>query len=99
MVEHVPQLRILLLATARPEFTLPWPSYPHMTTVPLTRLGRREGAALVERVTSGKRLPQEVMDETLARTDGVPLFIEELTKTALESELVAKRDGAYVLER
>ena len=42
MVEHVPQLRVMLLATARPEFTLPWPSYPHMTTVPLTRLGRRE---------------------------------------------------------
>jgi class 3 adenylate cyclase len=77
-VEHIPRLRALLLVTARPEFTLPWPSYPHMTTVPLTRLGRREGAALVERVTSGKSLPKEVMDEILARTDGVPLFIEEL---------------------
>src|SRR5215831_5541921 len=98
-VEHVPQIRVLLLATARPEFTLPWPSYPHMTTVPLTRLGRREGAALVERVTSGKRLPKEVMDEILARTDGVPLFIEELTKTVLESGLLQEQDGQYVLER
>jgi class 3 adenylate cyclase/tetratricopeptide (TPR) repeat protein len=99
IVEHVPQLRLLLLITARSEFTVPWPSYPHMTTIPLTRLGRREGAALVERVTNGKKLPQEVMDEILARTDGVPLFIEELTKTVLESGLLQERDGQYVLER
>jgi predicted ATPase/class 3 adenylate cyclase len=99
IVERVPQLRVLLLATARPEFTLPWPSYSHMTTVPLTRLGRREGATLVERVTGGKRLPKEVMDEILARTDGVPLFIEELTKTVLESGLLQEQDGQYVLER
>jgi predicted ATPase len=98
-VEHVPQLRVLLLVTARPEFTLPWPSYPHTTTVPLARLGRREGAALVERVTSGKRLPKEAMDEILARTDGVPLFIEELTKTLLETGLLQERNGHYVLER
>jgi predicted ATPase/class 3 adenylate cyclase len=98
-VEQVPQLQVLLLVTARPEFTLPWPSYPHMTTVPLTRLGRREGAALVERVTGGKRLPKEVMDEILVRTDGVPLFIEELTKTLLEGGLLQERDDHYVLER
>jgi len=98
-VEHVPKLRALLLATTRPEFTPPWPSYPHLTTLPLTRLGRREGAALVERVAGGKILPKEVMDEILSRTDGVPLFIEELTKTVLESGLLQKRDGEYVLER
>ena len=98
IVEHVPQLRVLLLVTARPEFTPPWPNYPHMTTIPLTRLGRRDGAALVERVTGGKTLPKEVMDEILARTDGVPLFIEELTKTVLESGLLQERDGHYVLE-
>src|SRR6266508_4023588 len=98
-VEHVPKLRVLLLVTARPEFTPPWPNYPQMTTIPLTRLGRRDGAALVERVTGGKTLPKEVMDEILARTDGVPLFIEELTKTVLESELLQEQDGHYVLER
>src|SRR5262245_58799989 len=87
------------LATARPEFTPPWPSYPHMTMIPLMRLGRRDGAALVERVTGGKTLPKEVMDEILARTDGVPLFIEELTKTVLESGLLRESDGHYVLER
>jgi class 3 adenylate cyclase/predicted ATPase len=98
-VEHAPQLRVLLLITARSEFTSPWPSYPHMTTVPLARLGRRDGAALVERVTGGKKLPKEVMDEILARTDGVPLFIEELTKTVLESGLLHERNDHYVLER
>jgi class 3 adenylate cyclase/tetratricopeptide (TPR) repeat protein len=98
-VEHVPQLRALLLMTARPDFTPPWPSYSHVTTIPLTRLGRRDGAALVERVTGGKTLPKAVMDQIVAHTDGVPLFIEELTKMVLESGLLRERDGQYVLER
>jgi predicted ATPase len=98
IVERVPQLRVLLLITARPEFTPPWPTYPHVTTILLTRLGRRSGVALIERVTGGKTLPKQVMEEILARTDGVPLFIEELTKTVLESELLKERDNHYVLE-
>ncbi|MGA7490367.1 MAG: adenylate/guanylate cyclase domain-containing protein [Xanthobacteraceae bacterium] len=97
-VERVPQLPVLLLVTTRPEFTPPWPSYPHATTILLTRLGRRDGAALVERVAGGKTLPKEVTEEILARTDGVPLFIEELTKTVLESGLMRERDGHFVLE-
>jgi len=99
MVEQVPRLRVLLLLTTRSEFTPPWPSYPHTATIPLTRLDRRAGAALVERVTAGKALPKEVTDEILARTDGIPLFIEELTKTVLESGLLQESDGHYVLER
>jgi predicted ATPase/class 3 adenylate cyclase len=98
MVEQVPQLRVLLLLTTRSEFTPPWPSYPHTTTMPLTRLDRRAGAALVQRVTGGKTLPKEVTDEILARTDGIPLFIEELTKTVLETGLLRESDGRYVLE-
>jgi class 3 adenylate cyclase/predicted ATPase len=97
-VERVPNLPVLLLMTARPEFTPPWPSYAYMMTVPLTRLSRRDGAALVKRVTGGKSLPEEVMNQILARTDGVPLFVEELTKTVLESELLQERGGHYVLE-
>src|SRR5215472_8234682 len=99
MAEQVPRLRVLLLLTTRSEFTPPWPSYPHTNTIPLTRLDRRAGAALVERVTGGKTLPKEVTDEILARTDGIPLFIEELTKTVLESGLLQESDGQYVLER
>jgi class 3 adenylate cyclase/predicted ATPase len=97
-VEHMPQLRALLLITARPEFTPPWPSYPHTTTILLTRLGRRDGTALVLRVTGGKTLPKEVMEHILAHTDGVPLFVEELTKMVLEGGLLRERDGEYVLE-
>jgi class 3 adenylate cyclase/predicted ATPase len=85
VVERVPHLRVLLLLTARPEFVPPWPNYPHVTTIPLTRLDRRHGAALVEQVAGERELPKEVTDEILARTDGVPLFIEELTKTLLEA--------------
>jgi class 3 adenylate cyclase/tetratricopeptide (TPR) repeat protein len=98
-VERVPQLRALVLITARPEFAPPWPSYSHTTTIPLSRLGRRYGAALVERVAGGATLPRELLDEILARTDGVPLFIEELTKTVLESDLLEERNGHYVLDR
>ena len=97
-VEHMPQLRALLLVTARPHFVAPWPSYPHLTTIALTRLGRRDGAALVLGVTGGKILPKEVMDQILAHTDGVPLFIEELTKMVLEGGLLRERDGRYVLD-
>jgi class 3 adenylate cyclase/predicted ATPase len=97
-VEHVPLLRALVLITARHEFTPPWPSYPHTTTIPLTRLGRRDGTALVLRVTGGKTLPKEVMEHILAHTDGVPLFVEELTKMVLEGGLLRQRDGEYVLE-
>jgi predicted ATPase/class 3 adenylate cyclase len=97
-VRRVPQLRVLLLITARPEFMPPWPGHAHVTTLALTRLSRRHGLALVERVTMGKALPEEVMDQILARTDGVPLFVEELTKTVLESGLLQERNGRYVLE-
>jgi len=98
IVEHAPQLRALLLVTARPQFLAPWPSYPHLTTIALTRLSRRDGAALVLGVTGGKILPKEVMDQILAHTDGVPLFIEELTKMVLEGGLLRERNGAYVLD-
>ena len=54
---------------------------------------------MIERVTAGKTLPEEVMDEILARTDGVPLFVEELTKTVLETGLLHEQDDHYVLNR
>ncbi|SHG75379.1 adenylate/guanylate cyclase domain-containing protein [Bradyrhizobium erythrophlei] len=98
-LEQVQRLPVLLLITARPEFTPPWPGHAHVTTVSLTRLNRRNGAALIERVTAGKTLPEEVMDQILARTDGVPLFVEELTKAVLETRLLQERDGHYVLSR
>src|SRR5499425_2454685 len=85
IVDRVQRLPVLLLATARPEFTPPWPSHAHVTALSLTRLSRRECVALVERITAGKPLPAAVLEQILARTDGVALFIEELTKTVIES--------------
>jgi predicted ATPase/class 3 adenylate cyclase len=98
-LEQLPRLRVLLLITARPEFTPPWPSHAHVTTISLTRLNRGNGAALIERVTAGKTLPGEVMDQILARTDGVPLFVEELTKTVLETGLLHEQGDHYILNR
>jgi predicted ATPase/class 3 adenylate cyclase len=98
-VERVAQLRILLLVTARSEFIPPWPQYAHVTTVALTRLGRSDVVAIIKRITGGKTLPTEVMNQIVARTDGVPLFVEELTKMVLESGVLQERDGHYMLER
>ncbi len=99
VVQRTPKLRVLLLITARPEFVPPWPGHAHVTTVPLTRLTRRCGAALVGRVATGKTLPEEIMEQILARADGVPLFVEELTKTVLESGLLQERSDHYTLDR
>ena len=97
-VKHVPQLRALLLVTARPQFVPPWASYPHRTAIALTRLDRRDSAALILQLTGGKTLPKGVMDQILAHTDGIPLFIEELTKMVLESGLLREQDGGYGVE-
>jgi hypothetical protein len=66
--------------TSRPDFTPPRASHQHISTVSLNRLGRSEGQTLVSGITKGKALPPEVLEQILHRTDGVPLFIEELTK-------------------
>ncbi len=88
---------MLLLITARPEFVPPWPSHAHVTTITLTRLGRREAEGLVDRVAGGKPLPRDVLEQILAHTDGVPLFVEELTKTVLEGSLLRAEADCYVL--
>ena len=97
-VERAQHMRALLVISARPEFSPPWPGYAHVTTVSLTRLSRREGTMLITEVAQGKQLPQEVTNQILVRTDGVPLFIEELTKAVLESGLLQKRQHDYVLD-
>ena len=99
VLERGARLRVLLLITARPEFTQPWPGHAHVTTISLTRLSRHDGAELIDRVTAGKTLPEEVVNRILARTDGVPLFVEELTKTVLETGLLEEQEGHYVLNR
>jgi predicted ATPase len=97
IVDRVQRLPVLLLATARPEFIPPWPSHAHLTALSLTRLSRRECAALVERITAGKSLPTAVLDQILARADGVALFIEELTKTVIESGMLIDGGDRYTM--
>ena len=96
-IERLQRLPVLLLITYRPEFSPPWPSQPHVSALALSRLGRREGAALVERVVRDKALPDEVAAQIVAKTDGVPLFVEELTKTVLESGLLKDAGDHYEL--
>jgi predicted ATPase/class 3 adenylate cyclase len=97
LVERMARWRVLVVLTARPEFTAPWPPYPHVTTLPLTRFGQHDGETLVGLVTKGKALPQSLLNQILDRADGVPLFIEELTKAVLESTLMREDAGRYVL--
>ena len=85
IVEILVSMPVLLLITARPEFAPPWPDHAHVTTIQLNRLDKCDSASLVRQITSGEPLPAEVLQQILTRTDGVPLFIEELTKTVLEN--------------
>jgi class 3 adenylate cyclase/predicted ATPase len=97
VIERIRRLPVLVLITFRPEFQPPWTAQAHVTTLTMSRLGRRQGADLVARVTGDKPLPAEIVEQIVARTDGVPLFVEELTKTVLESGLLADAGNHYEL--
>jgi class 3 adenylate cyclase/predicted ATPase len=97
LVDQGPTARILVLLTFRPDFSPPWTGRSHLTQVTLSRLTRRQAADMTGRVASGKTLPAEVIEQVVARTDGVPLFVEELTKTMLESGLLQEREERYEL--
>jgi class 3 adenylate cyclase len=84
-IDRVAALSVLLVITFRPEFQQPWSGQPHITVLTLTRLGGRDSTALVERLAGEADLSREIFDEIVERTDGVPLFVEELTKAVLES--------------
>ena len=84
-VERVRSLPVLLIVTFRPEFQPPWTGQPQVTMLALNRLDRHDRTALVEQIAGGKALPDEVVAQIVERTDGVPLFVEELTKSVLES--------------
>jgi class 3 adenylate cyclase len=97
VIERVRQLPVLVLITFRPEFQPPWTGHAHVTMLAMGRLGRRQGADLVARVTGDKPLPAAIVEQIVARTDGVPLFVEELTKTVLESGLLVDKGIRYEL--
>jgi class 3 adenylate cyclase/tetratricopeptide (TPR) repeat protein len=85
VIERVADWPVLLLAMFRPEFQPPWTGQPHATLLALARLDRRDTAAMVANVAGSVALPPEIMEEIAERTDGVPLFVEELTKAVIEA--------------
>jgi class 3 adenylate cyclase/predicted ATPase len=97
LVDQGPTARILTLFTFRPDFSPPWKGRAHLTQVTLPRLQRRQTAEMTGRVAHGKALPVEVVEQVVAKTDGVPLFVEELTKMVLESGLLQEHDEHYEL--
>ncbi|HSX81640.1 MAG TPA: adenylate/guanylate cyclase domain-containing protein, partial [Candidatus Saccharimonadia bacterium] len=97
LVDQGPTTRILTLFTFRPDFPPPWTGRSHLTQITLNRLTRRQVAEMIGRVAHGKALPGEVVEQAVARTDGVPLFVEELTKMVLESGLLQEREDRYEL--
>jgi class 3 adenylate cyclase/predicted ATPase len=84
--DRIKTLPVLLIVTFRPEFNPPWAGRSHVTSLALNRLGEREAAAIIARLVGNKELPADVMAEIVERTDGIPLFVEEMTKAVLEAE-------------
>jgi class 3 adenylate cyclase/tetratricopeptide (TPR) repeat protein len=95
IVDRVPALPVLLIITFRPEFSAPWAGRPHVTALALNRLSPRQRAEIIVGVTGGKTLPKEIADQIVDRTDGVPLFVEELTKAVVESGMLADAGDRY----
>jgi predicted ATPase len=91
-IDRIKTLPVLLIVTFRSEFNAPWVGRSHVTSLMLNRLGEREAAAIIARLVGNKGLPPDVLAEIVERTDGIPLFVEEMTKAVLEaSEGAARR--------
>jgi TOMM system kinase/cyclase fusion protein len=97
VLDQVPTARMLTVLTCRPEFHPSWASRLQLTQVTLTRLGRLQVQAMITSLTGGRALPVAVVEQVVAKTDGVPLFVEELVKMLLESGLVRQKEDQYVL--
>src|SRR5215813_5334638 len=97
LIEQAPTAALLVVATYRPELTPPWPQRSHMTPITLNRLERPEVETMVGHLAGGRSLPGEVVDHIVAKADGVPLYVEELTKAILGSRVLEARGDAYVL--
>jgi class 3 adenylate cyclase/predicted ATPase len=98
IINRIRQMRLLLLITFRPEFKPVWADYSHVTLLTLSRLPRRQSAELVAALTGGKALPPEVQQAILAKTDGVPLYIEALTDNVVESGLLTEGNESFTLK-
>ncbi len=99
ILEQVPMASVLALYTHRPDFSVPWPPKSHVTPVLLPRLTRAQGRQMVEGAARGRRLPEAWAREIVRRTDGIPLFVEELTRTLLESAVLEQETDEAALEQ
>lgn len=97
VLDEIATSAVLLVLAFRPEFHPPWGPRPHVTPLTVTRFAPEQTELMVVEVTGGKRLPYEVLRHVVTKTDGVPLFVEELTKMVLESELLDERVDRYEL--
>jgi class 3 adenylate cyclase len=95
LVHRVSKIPLLIVLTHRPEFSSRWPHYGHVTALTLAKLTRPRSAAMVSRLAGGKALPAELFDQILSKTDGVPLFVEELTRSILESADLREVGGRW----
>ncbi|MDH3414505.1 MAG: hypothetical protein OEM98_18755, partial [Gammaproteobacteria bacterium] len=98
-IEQSPTVSMLNVFTYRPEFVPPWPAHSHVTPITLNRLERAEVQAIVANLAGGKAVPEDVVEHVVAKADGVPLYVEELTKTILESGVLEEGVNRYRLKR
>jgi len=98
ILDRIDQMTVMMLVTARPTFQYGFGGHPNVTRLALNRLGRSQVRDIVARVTKGKAIPAALLDEIAAKTDGVPLFVEEFTKTVLESPSLRETADAWVLD-
>jgi class 3 adenylate cyclase/predicted ATPase len=99
IIDQAPTTRLLALLTFRPDFIPPWAARPHLTQISLGRLAHTQVEVMVGKVMGGKTLPPEVVQQVVNKTDGVPLFVEELTKMVAESGLLQEKERHYELIR
>jgi len=95
LIDRIPILRVLLILTLRPDFAPPWVGRPQVTLLSLNRLPPRQRAKMIAHVSGGKPLPKEIADQIIDRIDGVPLFVEELTKAVIERRAHGYRGAIY----
>ena len=97
LADQAPTVRLFALFTARLDFEAPWPPHSHVTSLMLTRLSRRQTETMIVHAAGGNLLPTDVVLQIVAKTDGVPLFVEELTKMLLESGRLRLEGDRYRL--
>ena len=99
IIHRIQRMPVLVLIAHRPGFSPPWSGFPHVTALSLAHLSPRQSAILVDKVLRGRKLPREVLDHIVTRTDGVPLYAEELTKTLLDSGALELNGDSFRLNR